>query len=641
MSAISFVADNPEFHKSQALQMNAWLKVFEQAKEHTRDVGKSKLTQKARPNEPPEIQEYRNDNDRKLTKADIEKYRTKTGRIYRSSGLRVNETSLSDILKEYLKTNPYEYLGSPTDLMDYVMNEIYARSIDDANFVSIVFPYNNRERYVPPIWSYSEGGIPKNERVPITTVSIPSKEITFFDSEIFAWKGEKITYKKDRTANVYWIVDKKSFWLWLPVDDVKGKVKYQLLEWYPHNTEIDGRPILPVNLAIGVLAFEENDEFQYQNSILHGYFEYADEFRTRFSDSQGVWVNFSSPVKVVAAKKCSNPECYKGQVKTFDDQTGKPNGTKACSDCGGEGVNYTASPYGYYVKREVKDGETVDSKPYEVIGAQSDAVETSYNIPFDLIKKGRESIGLDVLIGLNESGTAKEKRLEDTKDKLADNAEKLKKWIENHLFFTECLLQIDKGKRKKPSVNVPVDFDLKSSEDYKKDVENALDNDRIEKELSYYRSIYTNNAKLLKIYEVALSEFPLIVYDWNELKERELLGIIEKDDIVKIDNVIPILRKMSEANNWLEMEYQDIVQEVDKILVSKGLIAPVDAEVKTKSKLLESVGGVKSIIEVTAAISNNELSREAGKTILQTVLGFSETEASTLANVPVKTPNNE
>ena len=642
MSAIKFVTDNPDFHNSQAVQSSAWLKVFNQAKEHTRDVEKSKLTEAARPHEPPEIQDYRNNNDRKLTKADVEKYRTKTGRIYRSSGLRVNEATLSDWLKEELAANPYEYLGTPTNLMDYVMNEVYARSIDDANFVSIVFPYNDRQEYVPPIWSFSEGGIPKNERVPMKTISIPSSEITYFSSELFAWKGGLVSYKKGKHANVYWLVDKTSFWLWYPITEKHGKVQYELIEWYPHNTGSGEEKVLPVNLAIGVLAFQENDQYQYQNSILHGYFEYADEFSTRFSDGQGVWINFSSPVKVVAAKKCGNPECYKGNVKTFDDKTGKANGTKSCNDCGGEGMNYTASPYGYYVKREVKDGETVDSKPYEVIGAQADAVEMAYNIPFDLLKKGRESIGLDVLIGLNESGVAKDKRLEDTKDKIADNADKIKKWIENHLFFKECLGQIDRSKRIIPVVNVPIDFDLKSSEDYRIEVEKALPNDRIEKELNYYRSIYANNESLLKIYKVALSEYPLIVLEWSELKEREMLGYITKEDIVRVDNVIPALRKISKGNDWLKLENEKIVQKVDEMLISKGLISsPIDNETKSKGKLLESIGGVKSIIEVTTAISNNELSQEAGKTILKTVFGFNDSDAAQLANVPQQTPNNE
>lgn len=572
MSAIAFVNDNPDYFNYEPEFKVAGMRVKKQAVQHTRYTEESTAANVARPNDTPEIKEYKKATRRRFTKSVVDKFKTKTSRVIRSSGLSINLESLGSSLREYFDGKNYLYLNRPTDYMTYFFENVYSRSIDDPNAVKITLPVNPENPSVPPYLPVSSGGVVKNQTIPIKHVIVPVQDIYAFDENIFSWYGGKMKVgeaTKERVEPWFWIVDNEWFYRYEPVSIVDNKVEYELISWYRHDTGMGDTKMLPVNILLGNYVVDENDNYAYQTSLLEGFLEYGDEFNVRFEDGKAVWVTTSYPIHVMEEMDCMSEGCFNGKVANPDTKSD----TKfiSCSTCNGTGKSQRPSPYGILVKNS-KNGldESKGGKPYELINPSTDVLKATYEIPFDILQKGERQIGLDVLENKIESGVSREMRFEDVKDKLADISDKIINFIEADLFFTECLVNPNRRDRKPPKVNSPIDFQLKTSIDLRTEAEEALPSDKLEKTLAYLRNIYEDNSSLLKVYEVAFRYSPLLLVEWDEVKDLYDLDVITSNDIVRRENAIHLFKQLSEQAKWIDMTDEQAFKLADEILEKRG-----------------------------------------------------------------------
>lgn len=580
MSAINFVQNNPDFFNQELIQQGAWNRISEQAKQHTRYDSTALNIRKSRPNESETIKEYREDNHRRMTKSVVDKFKTKTSRIFRSSGMSINQETLSRSLSGYLESKPYTYLNQPTDLITYFFDYVYNQSIDDPNAVEILLPYNPMNPEVSPLADEADGGLPKNVFVPIKKIIVPHSGIRAFSSEIFSWYGGEMNLEngsnKDEYYSWFWIVDKEYFYKYIPVskDQRTHEINYRLDVWYFHDTGIGNQKVLPVNVLIGNLVFGDDGSYAYQSSILGAFFEYADEFDSRFSDGQAVWITGAFPIHIMEEMACTADGCFQGKIRNPDLKSSQK--TIRCGECDGTGYLQRPSPYGVLIRKDKTsvEGSGSSGKPYELINPDTSTLQTTYDIPFDLLKKGEKQIGLDVLENAIESGVSRAMRFEDVKDKLSEIASKLVSFLELHLFFTECLLVPNRSQRKIPKVNTPMDFQLKSAVDLKEDVEKALPSDRLEKTLTYYRNIYKNNDRLIKVYELAFKYSPSLMNTWEEVKDMMLMGVLDENDVVKREHVVSELRDISIDPNFMSLTEERVFSMLDERFKSKDLLIP-------------------------------------------------------------------
>ena len=646
MSALRFVTEYPNYFTSSFDRKDDWDRVREQAYEHTRYSENSDIISAARPNESLEVNAYRNNNRRRLTKSAIDKFKTKTSRIFKSSGLGINEESLSDALREYISKETYMYITQRTDFLSYILDVVYAKALDDPNAVEILLPINPENPDVSPLASVEEGGVPKNEDLVIKSIIVSSGKIKAFTRNVFSWDGGYKTIPGLDNSQSYpwfWIVDNEWFYRYLPVRMENGYPVYELENWYFHNTTISEEKIMPVNLVPANIIFDDDDRYAYQTSFISPFLEYADEFASRFSDGQAVWVTSAFPIHVMEEMNCRAPGCINGKVPNPD--TKSDMAYIGCSSCNGTGHTQRPSPYGVLVKPD-KSGMDAGNTgtPYELINPDTEILSTTYNVPFDLLQKGERQIGLDVLENKVESGVSREMRFEDVKDLLATISSKIAKFMERHLFYLESLLVLSPPSRGKPRVNTPVDFDLKSSVDLKEDALNALPSDRIERTLAYYKLVYKNNERLLKVYDYAFQYSAILLTPWDELKDQLLAGIITDEDVIKRNNVIQIMRKLSIAPNWLKLNFDQVKELVDEALEDQGLILkPLEnfeletspsEEGENRSKLLDTVGGLSGILELTKAVKNGEMSEVAAENILVNIYGLARVIAESIIDVP-------
>lgn len=232
------------------------------------------------------------------------------------------------------------------------------------------------------------------------------------------------------------------------------------------------------------------------------------------------------------------------------------------------------SPYGVIIKKKTPDGESTTGKAYEMISPDTAILELTHKIPFDIKQKGDREIGLDVLENKVESGVSREMRFEDVKDKLADIADKFAVFMQTHTFYAECLLNARRQDRKVPKVNLPTDFHLKTSYDLKKDAEEALPADRLQKTLAYLRNIYKDNERLLKVYEVAHRYSPILAADWQQVKDWEQMGVITVNDVVRRIYAVHVFKEISNMAAWEDMTDESAFALADQIMQERGLFRP-------------------------------------------------------------------
>jgi hypothetical protein len=150
--------------------------------------------------------------------------------------------------------------------------------------------------------------------------------------------------------------------------------------------------------------------------------------------------------------------------------------------------------------------------------------------------------------------------------------------------------------------------------------------------INYYKTKYKNQDRLIAVYDMALKTTPSLVLTAEELTNYLALGLVTNYDVIKAMHVFNALDEVYEEGMTVKQANEAIKQ----YLVDNGYWVEPEAEVSkpTENKLLATVGGVTSIVEISRAVSAGEMTESAAENLLVTVFGIKQEEARKLIELP-------
>ena len=651
-SAERLVNDLPNFYTNKPKQFEDWDRTFKQIIRHTRKVSTNELIEMRRPNEDDEVKEYRKKNHRRFSKSVIDELYSKISKILTESGL--GEGTLSPILKEWLSTNPFTYQGLRTDLWSYWYRCVMPTGMEDANGAMLQFPYNKNNKDVPPSAFVELGGLQANERVSVMPKLIPYYDIVMMPNEyyqVFAWKGGQMKIKQGKNEVLkpyYFVVDENWYYRYIPtgVKDSKGNYLYELEEWYEHDTGIKTDDFesneLPVSFMAGILTSSEDGKSKYHESFLQGACERFDEFDVRFSDNQIVNTRFAHPLKMVngdiSCKKC-------GGTGQENKQKRQENGSMKmisvrCSDCKGKRHSQDSPSGTVYDSRKGLDGK--NNRPLvELLHADASILKLNKDDAFSFLKMGANSLGVNLLIDLNESGEAMKVRMKPSAYFLENIAKGFfGELMMKQLFFAECLLQENKSQRIIPTITLPKSYEVNTVEDLSERVKNTYGADRFNAMMEVVNQKFKDNPSKLRAEELKLCYSPLWTLDEKDENARELLAVYSKADYIKKDwSCIALKRLLKDPQrDILTMSDKEVFDYIDDFVqpyLPKQAVELFDGEIgggdiESTGGLIETVGGATSIVQVNQAVSRGEMSEQAAEEFLTLAFKISPQQAARL-----------
>jgi hypothetical protein len=545
------------------------LLVKKQAIRHTRRLAHNPLFEQQRPNEPEVIKQYRNGIKRMLSKDGIDRWISKISRIIEMAGLNIERTSINENTADFLSSEPLAYMWQYSSIQEYFLRLILPYCIEDPNAILVAFPYNAENRETPLSRPISEGGLPPNTNVSIRLDIIPVEDIIYvgeLDFTYYGWETE-INFGNNGEKRIERVkiafTENDIFILW-PRYDEKLMLVYDTELWYNHNLGF-----LSINYLPGRLCIAEDGNY-YNESYLHPYFEYADEFLSSFTDVQANRVSHLYPKVIMTEMPCPAKGCNSGRIKVTNKE-GETEITE-CHTCSGTGIIKDPGPYGVILQKP-KTG--IDAQggsappPYQYISPPTDTFNIAWEKTFELLERAKKSIGLDLLLNLNESGVAMEHRLEDLEDLLRDFAGALIDTMEVALETIDAYLNYDPSRRKAPKIVRPKRYDIKTALGHKMDYDNALPFDRYNTAVSLIQNKYRGDDIKQHIYKLAFKYAPELLLSEQEFNTRVASGIYNSQNVAKRDNVVMFLSEIAESmdeNRFLDMTFEQVKPMLDAAL---------------------------------------------------------------------------
>lgn len=582
MTAQEFVVKDPRFFEKENELASTWQTVASQARHHSSRDNRNILFQKARPGEEDTIREYRHQNDRLLTKEGVDKFISLSVRIFKNSHIDLSDGTINQQVMEWLETKPFRNLTQRVGLLDYFYTVAYRYAIEDPNCAWVAFPVSRNTFGQAPVKDIGADGQPiTNEPVRIESRIIPSRKIILRD-HVFAFEGEmaivQIPELKGKGGKVveqahgiesavYYMADEEAWWQYYPIanpkrsDPAEPRIIYELRLWYPHAS---GE--IPVTNLPGTLSYHLNssgESVTYFESVLHSYFEYSDEVTQRFSDHQATVLKFNHPKVIMTEMACS--ECHGQKFLTIrDPHTGRNKESadgnvikQACGGCGGTGILKDPGPLQTLMIR-IGPNNTLDKSGieniYKEIAPPTEAIRSTHNLVFDLLERGKQTVGLDVLGKLNESGKAHEIRLEVVQDKLGDVAEQSCNSIEKFLEYVTHLLVLNEDEKLEPKVIRPKSLSVKPAELLLQQAKDSPECARLDAYMEYYSVRFRNDPIRIRVYELALGYSALVCLNQDEIETRLAKGAYNIDDVIKADRAVWAFNELTEETGFLNPE---------------------------------------------------------------------------------------
>jgi hypothetical protein len=130
-----------------------------------------------------------------------------------------------------------------------------------------------------------------------------------------------------------------------------------------------------------------------------------------------------------------------------------------------------------------------------------------------------------------------------------------------------------------------------------------------------------------------------MLYKHEEIDSVFNAGAYDERDIKKRDMAIYAMNEIVSKNPNIELK--DAKEAADALLISEGFLTePIlingELDVISDNRLLQTVGGVTSIVEVSKAVASGEMTEKAAENLLITVFGMSSADAAKLIEVPDK-----
>ena len=405
-----------------------WVDIYDEMRVHTRGETPAKLLNERRPNEDPEIFEYRKKIYQPITKGPINRSISKLFRIFLNANFsyKVSE-SLQDYLEEkrYMKRNFFEFFhGSVTK-----------RMIEDPNGYLLWLPHG-------------PGTEDQTEKVDVIPELLDSARIWYVNDEVITWCDTFL--KKNEIPDILYSLDETGYYI-----HEKHGDRYIATLLYTHNLKM-----IPAVLLGGVLR--EDDVFE---SYFNGFLPFGNEAVRRFSDDQAVAVRNSFPFRTEEYTECDFPQCG-GRGWITDDCEGEgcvPKSHK-CPLCSGTGQKSHVSPYGTFIRKEPGVGDELNNRPMiEFTSPNVDILEHSSKSWRDFLEDAKKAI-FDDMIQEAQSGVAKIIDREDLYSFLASISDN----IYDHLLMKSLVIlngYRDINSTEEPEITKPTSFVVKTEGD--------------------------------------------------------------------------------------------------------------------------------------------------------------------------------
>jgi len=203
------------------------VKMYEEMRVHVNGDKPWKLLRNTRPNEPPQIVEYRLANNQPVTKQDIGKVETSLSKIPRADGwsIQFNEVAAKGIAAD---ETPYEYYCEKYPFTDSIQSWIFDVNFKtymaDANALIMILPNKPKETNLYPkpypMVFTSEKVFDNNTLKAYIFASdepsefLPESELTQINLQNGAWETDKMWTIANRRYSVFYVVDETFITKW-------------------------------------------------------------------------------------------------------------------------------------------------------------------------------------------------------------------------------------------------------------------------------------------------------------------------------------------------------------------------------------------------------------------------------------------
>lgn len=371
-----------------------WVLDYESVIVHTRGVLPTKLISKRRPNEPEEVQTYREENYRRITKFSFNQAITNLQRILSQSNVDVR---YPENLKEFLSGNNF----SRASFLHYFQKKVVRRMIEEANGLLLWFPSG-------------QGVNDQTAKVDIVPILVPVDRIEHYDENVLTFLSDEhslvsVGKNQELTGKVYYSVFKDEIWKRFQTGK-KGDEEYSWILHYRTNMGFVYALVLGGDeSALEIEVGREKETILYLSSYFNSAVSIGDECLCQFSDHQGIMVSSAYPIREVEPTQCYAEGCSNGKVMVKNKPTN-------CRTCNGTGmVAAPNGPYGVIVrpkKGRVDQQQTVEIPVMRFISPDTAILDYSGKHWQELLSMTKEALNL-LFIQEAQSGVAKEIDRED------------------------------------------------------------------------------------------------------------------------------------------------------------------------------------------------------------------------------------
>lgn len=493
-----------------------WKIVRDQAATHTIRGRQSRIQDVKRPNRPTALKEYVSENARNITMGEFRLILLKLSRIIRSTDLRINIDS--DPVKTWNSQKPFKILGQNRDIYDYIYEAIIYKSLVDPN--AVLIPWPTQSSGIRPAAPVNLGGLPETELPLVEPLLIGSKDIRFRDSSTIVWELEEIQVDKGREMMYGFLSQEDGFYRLIPYKE-DGKIRYRGELWF-----FKAFRSSPISLLPGFRV--EADGVEYQESFAQPFFEYGDEFISAFGDNQAVRDQHAFPKVVIDEIPCPEKGCKNGYIVSYEN--GEEKKKTECAVCHGHGVITNLDPYQILRRKRVVGKDSTPTPLMEYVTPPVEILKESFTVAFEMLKKGKQAIGLSLLGSEQESGIAKLYRLEDLEDLLQAYTGSMLIGIVSFLNSVDEILN-PKYKEESISYVLPRSFALHNVADLSDILKGIPDSLRGRTYDNIVELLYEGDKAATIAHTTARIVEPLLMYSLEEVKNLFAIGLVTSESI--------------------------------------------------------------------------------------------------------------
>jgi hypothetical protein len=530
------------------------------------------LLERTRPNEDPDITQYRKDNYEPITKSAADKAVHIVSKIFNPniSSVRWKEKNAkTDELKSYT----LEYYPMYNSIVTYLKDVLLRKMLADPNGVAVVtvdrVPERQTERLSPVLKTYGSKSIFYfDEDHYLINTKIEDEKYYYFD---YYDKNQTIsfsTYIKPNGANRELITEEEKYYSWnfneIPVWPLRGM-----------SESLDNGDIIFKSYFSSAVPYW-NNAITHESDVFAAYIRHIYPQRyelTEICNYKWEWEGQSYP-------------CRSGQIK-------HPGGQINCPHCSGTGYN-PVGPYGVYqyTKDKLSESGPLGVDPVGYITVPVDATKMLEERAQRMIREGMWSINMDVEdeVGENQSGIAKVIDRSAQYDTLYNiGSVVFDVHLTNFYYYANILMfgveavSVNQGKdtvdKNLPEINKPTQFDIGSVSELINNLKSAkeagVDGDIIQvKQIELTSRDLTTNPDLKNFTVLLLEIDPLPGMSQADIDRNVTKGYIRKvDAVIHFNKKAFVEKAIREHADFTKMEREEqikLLEEYAQVLIKEN-----------------------------------------------------------------------